>query len=406
MEYRMLINGKWTDGKNSIDKDVINPATGQVIRKVPFGGKDDAVDAVDAAKSAMPGWKNKTAYERGDTLIAISRLILKNQSSLAKTLTMEVGKPIAESMGEVGATADQFEWYGEEIKRLSGDVIPAKASEKRIFTLYQPVGVVAAIAPWNFPLLLLSRKIAPALAAGCTTVGRPASQTPLATMEMYNLIAQAGLPDGVANLINGHSSEQTKVFFEHKAVRKVSFTGSSEVGQSLIALSAPQMKKLSLELGGHSPFIVGPDIDPEQAATMAVTGKFRNMGQVCISPSRFFVPEKMLAEFEKHAAAQAAKLKIGDGLKAGTDVGPVANNDAVIRSLELVKNIEKNGGKILCGGKQPDGFDQGFFFEPTVATKISPEMKILSEEPFCPIMPIISYSSIDQVVKPANRKPS
>ncbi len=405
MEYRMYINGQWTDGKNTVQRAVINPATGQPIREVPYGNGQDALDAINAAKKGMEIWKKKTAYERGDVLIRIAALIREKKCQLAKTLTMEVGKPLGESLGEVGGAADQFEWYGEETKRLAGDVIPGKATNKRVFTMYQPVGVVGAIAPWNFPLLLLCRKIAPALAAGCATVARPASQTPLATMEMFNIIAETGLPAGAANLINGKASEHSKAFFDHPAVRKVSFTGSSEVGQSLIPLSAPQLKKLSLELGGHSPFIVAPDSDPKEAAVMAVTGKFRNMGQVCISPSRFFIPKEMQADFEKQAVIEAGKLKIGNGLEPGVDVGPLANQEAVSRATALVIDIEKKGGRVLLGGKALKGMPGGYFFEPTVVTGITPDMKILKEEPFCPILPIIPYKDVDSVINMANDTP-
>ena len=405
MEYRMYIDGKWSDSQSGAVSAVINPATEEVIREVPFGGFDEAIAAIEAAKKAMPDWSARTVYERGDLLIRVAALMRKHQQELARTLTQEVGKPVGESLGEVNGAADQFEWYGEEIKRLSGDVIPAKTAGKRHFTLYQPVGVAAAIAPWNFPLLLLSRKIAPALAAGCGTVGRPAAQTPLATMQMYNLIHEAGLPAGVANLINGSSSEQGRAFFEHPAVRKISFTGSSQVGQSLMAQSAPQMKKLSLELGGHSPFLVCDDVDPKTAAQQAVGGKFRNMGQVCISPSRFFVPRSMLAEFEKYAVAEAEKIVIGNGLDPNTNVGPLANADAVARTGQLVENIRACGGRILFGGKVPPGAQKGFFFEPTIASDVTDKMKILQEEPFCPILPILPYDSLEDALAMANDTP-
>ena len=405
MEYRMYINGEWTDGEGTDRCAVINPATEEIVMEVPYGGEKEAVKAVEAAAFAMGAWKSKTVYERGDALIRIANLIRKDQNELARTLTQEVGKPLAESAGEVGATADQFEWYGEEIKRLSGDVIPSRAADKRHFTLYQPLGVAAAIAPWNFPLLLLSRKIAPAMAAGCTIVGRPASQTPLATMELFNIIARSGLPAGVANLINGSASAQGKVFFEHPAVRKISFTGSSEVGQSLIPMTAPQMKKLSLELGGHSPFIVCDDVDSGEAAQIAVEAKFRNMGQVCISPSRFFVPKSMLKEFEERAIAEVAALNIGNGLDPETNVGPLANADAVLRTSELVSDMVEKGGRLLIGGKKPENHPKGYFFQPTVVSDVTDSMRILNEEPFCPILPIIPYDDLDQALKMANDTP-
>lgn len=405
MEYRMYIDGKWMDSIGSKKRAVINPATEEVVMEVPYGGREEAILAIDAAAAAMPSWKSKTVYERGDYLIRIAGLVRKYQNDLARTLTQEVGKPLGESAGEVGGTADQFEWYGEEIKRLSGDVIPSRATEKRHFTLYQPLGVAAAIAPWNFPLLLLSRKIAPAMAAGCTIVGRPATQTPLATMELFNLIAQSGLPAGVANLINGSASEQSKAFFDHPAVRKISFTGSCEVGQSLIPMTAPQLKKLSLELGGHSPFLVCEDVDPVVAAQRAVGAKFRNMGQVCISPSRFFVPRFMLDNFEKQAIKEVSALKIGNGLDPETNVGPLANADAVSRTTDLVRDMVENGGRLLIGGKRPEDNSKGFFFEPTVVSDVNDKMKILHEEPFCPILPIIPYDNLDDALKMANDTP-
>jgi succinate-semialdehyde dehydrogenase / glutarate-semialdehyde dehydrogenase len=401
----MYINGEWTNGENATMRPVINPATGEPIREVPSGGKEDALAAIEAAKAAFPGWAAKTAYERGDALVRIAALIREHQDELARTLTTEVGKAVPESNGEVGAAADQFEWYGEEVKRVGGDVIPAKAADKRHFTLYQPLGVAAAIAPWNFPLLLLSRKIAPALAAGCTVIARPSGQTPLATMEMSNLIASVGLPAGVFNLINGSASAHADAFFEHPAVRKISFTGSSEVGKSLIPRSAPQMKKLSLELGGHSPFIVCDDVDPFKAAEAAVGGKFRNMGQVCISPSRFFVPRSMLDAFEKAAVELTSGLVIGNGLDDGVNVGPLANEDAIRRTEALVEDIRTKGGRILFGGKRPEGFDKGFYYEPTIASDVKPDMDILHDEPFCPILPIIPYDDLEQALAEANNTP-
>ncbi len=403
-EYRMYINGAFTDAPDGRAIEVIDPATGEAIREVAYGNADSARRAVDAAHAAFPGWSATNVYKRCELVARVAALMRENLESLAETLTREVGKPLGESRGELMGALSQFEWYAEEVKRRWGEWVPSSADNKRLITMRMPVGVAAAIAPWNFPALLLARKVAPALACGCTVVGRPASQTPLCTMEIWNLIHEAGFPDGVVNLVTGPPGEQSDVFVEDERVRKLSFTGSVPVGKELMKRCSERMKRLSLELGGHSPFIVCDDVSMAEAAERAVFGKFRNMGQVCISPSRFFVPESMYEEFCSEAARRTEALKIGNGLDPDTDVGPLHDALRVASTEALVEDIRAKGGKILCGGEKPTGpaYEKGFWFQPTVAAELNDEMIILNEEPFAPILPIIPYKDLDEAVAMAN----
>jgi succinate-semialdehyde dehydrogenase/glutarate-semialdehyde dehydrogenase len=403
----MYVEGGFCDAAGGGAIGIVNPATEQVIREVPYGGRADASRAVRAAAAALPDWREKSSYDRARTVHEVSVLIRERADDMARTLTMEVGKPLSESRGEVMAAAAVFEWYAEEVKRRWGEWIPSHLPEKRLISIRMPVGVVGAIAPWNFPVLLMARKVAPALACGCAVVGRPASQTPLATMEMWNLIQQAGFPEGVANLVTGPPNRIADEFLENPEVRKISFTGSVAVGKQLMAKSAAQLKRLSLELGGHSPFIVCDDVPVEEAARTAVLAKFRNMGQVCISPSRFYAPESMREEFEKLCAEKAAALTIGNGLDPDVDVGPLHDKLRVAATEALVQDIIDKGGEILCGGRRPEGdrYERGFWFEPTVAAGVTREMVIMQEEPFAPILPVIGYHDLDQAVREANDSP-
>jgi len=317
---------------------------------------------------------------------------------------METGKPLRESRGEIAASADQFEWYAEEAKRSAGDVIPNRDPKKRHLTIRHPVGPVAAISPWNFPILLAARKIAPALAAGCSIISRPASQASLTLLEVFKLIDSIGFPPGVANFVVGNPNQCSDDFVNDPRIKKISFTGSLDVGRELYVECAKRMKKISLELGGHSPLIVMPDMNPDEAAEKAIFAKFRNMGQVCISASRFFVPNPIKKQFEKKAAELASKLRVGNGLDPDTDVGPLFTRNRVEDTRRFVEDIQSKGGAILCGGHPPEGekYAGGNFFMPTVATNISSDMLIMKEEPFCPILPIVGYDSIDEALFMAN----
>ena len=404
MEYRMYIGGEFVDAKDGGSLEVISPATGEPIREVPYGKKEDAALAVDAAADAYPEWSGKNVYERCAFLDRAAAIMRERADDMARTVTMEVGKPLAESKGEVMGAIAQFEWYAEEVKRRWGEFVPASANNKRIITTRVPVGVVAAIAPWNFPVLLMARKVAPALACGCTVIGRPASQTPLGTMAMWNCLHDGGLPPGVANLITGSPPDTADVFMENGHVKKISFTGSVPVGKELLRKSADSMKKLSLELGGHSPFIVCDDVSAEEAAERAVFAKYRNMGQVCISPSRFFVPNSMKDEFEELASGRAKALRIGNGLEEGVDVGPLHDSLRVAETEALVQDVIDKGGRVLAGGKKPEGpdYEKGFWYEPTVVTDMNADMVLMQEEPFAPIMPIIGYDDLDDAIRMAN----
>jgi succinate-semialdehyde dehydrogenase/glutarate-semialdehyde dehydrogenase len=399
---RMFIDGKWCDADSGRTLGVINPATEEVIAEVAYGGRKEVRRALEAAHKAMAGWMKLTAWDRAKVLKKTAELMRERGDAIARTLTLEQGKPLAEAKAELLHSADTFEWFAEEGKRAYGEVIPNSVPGKRHVTLKHPVGVVGAISPWNFPITLQARKIAPALAAGCTVVSKPASQTPLCLVQVFECLVDAGLPPGVANLVMGPAQEIADEFLENPICRKISFTGSTEVGKQLMKGAADQVKRISLELGGHAPFIVFPDADPEVGAKVAVTGKFRNNGQVCIAPSRFFVHKDVQKKFTEAAVEFARGLKLGNGLDAGVEVGPMFEKRALDQTVALVEDARKTGAKVLTGGKRSDRFEHGYFFEPTVLSNLSDSARIMTEEPFAPIMPLLDFSKLDDVIRAAN----
>jgi succinate-semialdehyde dehydrogenase/glutarate-semialdehyde dehydrogenase len=401
----MYIDGAWCDATSRKTLAVINPADESVVAEVAYGGIDEAERAISAAARAFPEWRAASVYDRARVLKKTADLMRDRADRIARTLTLEQGKPLAEARTEVLHAADTFEWFAEEGKRTYGRIIPPTNVAKRYYAIKHPLGVVATITPWNFPAALPSRKIAPALVAGCTVVSRPADQTPLTLIEMFSCLADAGVPRGVANLVIGPSRAIADVFFRHPAVRKLSFTGSTEVGKELIRRSADQVKRISLELGGHAPLIVFPDADVEQVAQAAVIGKFRNNGQVCIAPSRFYLHEKISKDFTEAAVELTRKLKVGNGLEPGVQVGPMFEASALTKTAELVDDARSKGGNILTGGARSTRFDKGFWFEPTVLRQVNGSMKIMTEEPFAPVMPLLDFSKLDEVIAAANDTP-
>jgi succinate-semialdehyde dehydrogenase/glutarate-semialdehyde dehydrogenase len=399
---RMFIDGKWVAADSGRTLGVINPATEEVLAEVAYGGRAEVKRAIEAAHRAISGWMKLTSWDRARVLRRTADLMRERCDAIARTLTQEQGKPVAEAKAEILHSADTFEWFAEEGKRAYGQVIPHSQQGKRHLTFKHPVGVVGAISPWNFPITLQARKIAPALAAGCTIVSKPASQTPLCLIQLFEYLVEAGLPQGVANLVMGPAQEIADEFLENPLVRKISFTGSTEVGKQLMKGCADQVKRLSLELGGHAPLIVFPDADPEQVARAAVLGKFRNNGQVCIAPSRFYVHKDVSKKFTEAAVEATKKIKMGNGLEPGVEVGPMFEKRAMDNTLALIDDARKNGAKVLVGGKRSDRFDKGYFFEPTVLTNMSGAMKIMTEEPFAPVMPILDFGKLDEVIQAAN----
>jgi succinate-semialdehyde dehydrogenase/glutarate-semialdehyde dehydrogenase len=398
----MFINGQWREAESGRTLGVINPATEETLADVAYGGRGEAKQAIEAAAAAFPAWRSRTAWERGQVLKKAAELMRQRCDNIARTLTQEQGKPLAEARGEILHSADTFEWFAEEGKRAYGQVIPTAQAPKRYMTLKHPVGVVAAISPWNFPVTLQSRKIAPALAAGCTIVSRPASQTPLSLIQVFECLIEAGLPPGVANLVLGPAEELADEFLENPLCRKISFTGSTEVGKQLLRRSADQVKRLSLELGGHAPFVIFPDADPQQVAKIAVQGKFRNNGQVCISPSRFYVHRDIARDFREASVELARNLKLGNGLEPGVEIGPMFDRRAMEQAVSLIEDARRCGAKVLTGGERSRRFERGYFFEPTVVADVPPETKLLSEEPFAPVMPLLDFQKIDDVIAAAN----
>jgi succinate-semialdehyde dehydrogenase / glutarate-semialdehyde dehydrogenase len=396
-----LIGGEWIAGERWIEVD--DPATGKLVGRVPRLGRAETERAIDAAERAMGPWSALPAKERARVLRRYHDLILANQDELATLLTQEQGKPIAEARGEIAYAASFIEWFAEEAKRVYGDVIPGHAPDKRIVVLKQPIGVVAAITPWNFPAAMITRKIGPALAAGCGVVVKPASQTPFTALALGVLAQEAGLPDGLLNVVTGSAAEIGDVLTASAKVRKLSFTGSTEIGARLYAQSAPTIKKLSLELGGNAPFIVFDDADLDAAVTGAMQSKFRNAGQTCVCANRIYAQAGIHDAFVERLVAATKALKVGAGSEAGSEIGPLIDERALAKVREHIDDATQKGARVRCGG-QPHALG-GRFFTPTVIDGVTADMLVAHEETFGPLAPVFRFDSEDEVIAQANATP-
>ncbi|AZU64997.1 NAD-dependent succinate-semialdehyde dehydrogenase [Neobacillus mesonae] len=396
----MYINGEQVDCESKEIIEVINPATNQVIASVPKGGKSEAKLAVDAAYEAFKLWSAKTAGERSQLLMKWFQLIDENKEELGRLMTEEQGKPLKEAVGEIGYANSFISWYAEEGKRVYGETIPASHPKKRILVHKQPVGVIAAITPWNFPAAMITRKVGPALAAGCTAVVKPASLTPLTAIKLAELAGEAGIPNGVINVVTGSASEISDCWMEDERVRKVTFTGSTEIGKLLMKDAADTVKKISLELGGHAPFIIMDDADLDRAVEGVIGSKFRNAGQTCICTNRIYVSESIVNQFNEKFHQAVSQLKVGDGLSDGTDVGPLIDKNAIGKVKEHIEDAISKGGKILCGGKEI--FGEGYYYEPTIISNATDEMICMTEETFGPLAPVTTFKTEEEAIARAN----
>ncbi|MEI3607118.1 NAD-dependent succinate-semialdehyde dehydrogenase [Pseudogracilibacillus sp. SE30717A] len=396
----MYINGKKM-GEDLEKIEIMNPATNEVIGKVPNGGEKEAEQAIKAAYEAFLTWSETTAYERAAYLKRLNKLIIEHQEELAQTMTMEMGKPIEESKGEVVYGASFLEWYAEEAKRVYGETIPTHISNKRLQVWKKPVGVVAAITPWNFPLAMITRKIAPALAAGCTVIIKPSKESPLTAIKLMELVEKAGIPEGVVNLVTGSSAKIVGQMMENDKVRKITFTGSTEIGKLLIEQSAKQVKRLSLELGGHAPFIILDDANVEKAVDGVLASKFRNGGQTCVCANRIYVQAGIYEQFVNKFSEKVKGLRVGNSLhEEKVDIGPLINEDGVNKVARHVKDAVEKGALIVTGGNRIEG--EGTFYEPTVLRDIDPSMIIMQEETFGPVAPIQKIETDEEAVELAN----
>ncbi len=393
------INGSWHSSESSLD--VTNPATGELVAKVSNAGTIETEMAVQSAKKAFKMWSNKSANERATLMRNWFNLMMQHQEDLGRILTLEQGKPLAEAKGEVAYGAAFIEWFAEEGKRVYGDTIPAPSGDKRIIVIKQPIGVVAAITPWNFPNAMIARKAAAALAAGCTFVVRPATQTPLSALAMAELAERAGIPAGVFNVVVGDDARgMGKILTEHKDIAKFTFTGSTPVGKALISQCATTVKKVSMELGGNAPFIVFDDADIDAAIAGAMVSKYRNAGQTCVCTNRIFVQKGVLAQFTEKFVAAVDALTVGNGLHDGITIGPMINAGAVADVAKLVSDSVKAGAQIALGGSHGEGGES--FFQPTILTNVTNDMPIAHNEIFGPISPIIAFNDEEEVLAMAN----
>ncbi len=401
LRHQAYINGEWVDADTGRKFPVLNPATGEAIVEIADAGQAETKRAVDAAHAALPAWRAKTAKERANILRKWFNLMLENQHDLAAILTAEQGKTLAEAMGEIAYGANYIEWFAEEAKRIYGDIIAPPDNGKRILVLKQPVGVVASITPWNFPNAMIARKVAPALAAGCTFVAKPAKETPLSALAMAALGEQAGIPPGVFNVVMGSSSSKIgNELTGNDKVRKLTFTGSTPVGKTLMQQCANTVKRTSMELGGNAPFIVFEDADLDAAIAGLMASKYRNAGQTCVCTNRILVQDSIVEEFSAKLVGEVNKFRLGDGSAEGTTMGPLVNTTAVGDVDVLVKDAIEKGAKVLSGG-QPSALGQ-CFYEPTVLAGATRDMRVFSEEIFGPVAPVFSFSSEQEAVDMAN----
>ncbi len=394
------IDGQWVGAESGETQEVNNPASGDVMGTVPKMGAEETRRAIEAAERAWPAWRAKTAKERAAVLRRWYELMMENQDDLAVLMTMEQGKPLAEAKGEIAYGASFIEWFAEEGKRIYGDTIPQHQPDKRIVVIKQPVGVVATITPWNFPNAMITRKCGPALAAGCPVVVKPASQTPYSALALAELAERAGLPKGVLNVVTGSASAIGEEMTSNPIVRKLSFTGSTEIGKLLMQQSAATVKKVSMELGGNAPFIVFDDADLDAAVEGAILCKFRNTGQTCVCANRILVQESVYDAFAEKLAAAVAKLKVGNGLEAGISQGPLIDLAALEKVEEHVADATEKGARVVSGGQRHAL--GGTFYEPTILAEVTTEMKVTKEETFGPVAPLFRFKTEEEAVAMAN----
>jgi succinate-semialdehyde dehydrogenase/glutarate-semialdehyde dehydrogenase len=397
---RAYLDGAWVEADSKKRFDVDNPADGSIVGSVPDMSTAETKRAIAAAEAALPAWRALTAKERSKILRKWYDLILANADDLALILTTEMGKPLAEAKGEILYGASFVEWFAEEAKRVYGDVIPTPSNDRRIITIKQPIGVVAAITPWNFPNAMITRKVAPGLAVGCTFVLKPAEQTPFSALALAELAERAGIPKGVLNIITGDAVSIGKELCANPTVRKVTFTGSTEVGRILMRQSADTIKKMSLELGGNAPFIVFDDADLDAAAEGALASKYRNAGQTCVCANRIYVQDSVYDAFAAKLADKMKTFKVGRGTDAGVNMGPLIDNQGLAKVEDHVADATKKGAKVIVGGKRHAL--GGRFFEPTILTEVTPDMKVSNEETFGPVAPLFRFKTDAEAVKLAN----
>jgi succinate-semialdehyde dehydrogenase/glutarate-semialdehyde dehydrogenase len=401
-KLELFIDGKWLNGDGRAGEDVINPATEKPLAHLPHASTADLDHALEAAKKGFATWRATSAYDRAKIMRKAADLMRERHDAISKVLVQEQGKAYPEARAEVITSADIIEWYAEEGRRAYGRVVPGRGKMRQI-VVQEPVGIVAAFTPWNFPALTPARKIGGALAAGCSLIIKASEETPGSCVEMVRCFADAGLPAGVLNLVFGVPAKISEHLIAKDAVRKISFTGSIPVGKHLAVLAAKGMKRATMELGGHSPVVVFADADPEKSADTIAAFKYRNAGQVCISPTRFYVQEQVYGRFVARFTEYAKSLKLGDGLEKGVTMGPLANSRRIDAMETFVNDAKDRGGKIATGGARHG--NQGYFFEPTVITDVPDDSKIMTQEPFGPLAPVVTFKTLDEVVERANSLP-
>jgi succinate-semialdehyde dehydrogenase/glutarate-semialdehyde dehydrogenase len=402
-DLQLYIEGKWLNGGGRKGEEVLNPANGKALATLPHATASDLDHALAAAEKGFAVWRATSAYDRAKIMRKAADLLRERHDHVSKVLTQEQGKVYVEARAEVLTTADIVEWFAEEGRRSYGRIVPGRGKNVRQLVIQEPVGVVAAFTPWNFPTLTPARKIAASLAAGCAIIIKASEETPGACVELVRCFADAGLPAGVLNLVFGVPANVSEHLIASDVIRKISFTGSVPVGKHLAGLAARGMKRATMELGGHSPVVVFGDADPEKTADTIAAFKYRNAGQVCISPTRFYVQEPVYKKFLDRFTEYAKNIKLGDGLEKGVTMGPLANPRRLDAMEAIVNDSKSRGGKIVTGGKRHG--NQGFFFEPTVITDLPDDCKIMTEEPFGPVAPIVTFKTFDEVVERANSLP-
>lgn len=400
----MWIDGEWIAADSGETIEVTNPATGEAVGAVAYGGRAEAARAIDAAHAGFKSWSRLAARERAKCLFALAELVRRNRDGIAAVMSAEMGKPLAEAKWEALGAADNFQWYAEEAKRVNGEMIASTFTNKRIMVIRQPVGVVAAITPWNFPINMAARKLAPALAAGCTVVFKPSMKTPLTAIRLFELIREAGFPQGAANLVLGHAGAFGEEIVGNPKVAKITFTGSTGIGKQLMAGAALQVKRIGMELGGHAPFLVFEDADLDAAVQGLFESKFRNSGQMCISTNRLYVHESVVEPFTEKLIGRLRKTKVGDGRNPGVEIGPLIDEAALRDVLGHIADARSKGANVVYGGQRlTDGdYGKGFFIEPTVLSGVTEAMVVCREETFGPVVPIMTFKDEEEAIAKAN----